>query len=271
MNPKVSVIIPVFNGSTYIQQSIESAINQTLKDLEIIVVDDGSTDNTFHIVSQLSTNDSRIKLYQHYKGKNRGVSASRNLAISISKGDYIALLDSDDIWLPNKLELQCKILDHHKNVGIVYCRLKTLFESEYDFPEYCGLGRNDGLIEQSFIEVVTNKVWIPNSSALIRKSKIQPSIKYRNLICNEDQLFFSEILSKSDLFFIPEVFGFYRIHKESFTYNNDWKKYYFKFLIYLLLYVSINRKIQVLSKLTEHIVLKVKISISSIMNRSYSS
>jgi glycosyltransferase involved in cell wall biosynthesis len=98
---KVSVIIPTFNRADKVCRAVSSVIDQTYRDIEIIVIDDASTDNT---IQRLNDFGSRIKVIRH--DKNMGVSASRNSGIKIAKGEYIALLDSDDYWLPEKFEVQ---------------------------------------------------------------------------------------------------------------------------------------------------------------------
>ena len=114
-NPLVTVIIPTYNRAKYIEDTIRSVINQTYKNLEIIVYDDGSTDNTKEIVE--SFKDKRIKYFWQ---KNSGMPAvPRNKAINHSSGEYIAFIDSDDLWLPNKLEKQLKEYEQNNNVGLV--------------------------------------------------------------------------------------------------------------------------------------------------------
>ena len=105
--PRVSVIIPTYNRAEFLHSAVQSALNQTFKDLEIIVSDDKSTDHTKEVVR--SFKDERIK-YICNKG-NKGVSAARNTAILASKGEYIAFLDDDDEWLPDKLQRQVEVLD----------------------------------------------------------------------------------------------------------------------------------------------------------------
>lgn len=100
LNPRVSVVIPVYNGEKYISDAIESVFNQTYKNIEVIVVDDGSTDNT---AERIKLYLSRVKyLYQD----NAGVANARNRGIQNSQGEFIAFLDHDDIWLPEKIERQ---------------------------------------------------------------------------------------------------------------------------------------------------------------------
>jgi glycosyltransferase involved in cell wall biosynthesis len=106
-DPLVSVIIPAYNAATYIQQTLESVCRQTYKSLEIIVVDDGSTDSTSDIVSTYRSRDNRLLLI---KQQNLGVAAARNAAIRASSGAFVAPLDADDIWFPDHLEKQVRCL-----------------------------------------------------------------------------------------------------------------------------------------------------------------
>jgi len=112
--PTVSVIIPTYNRAHLVGRAIRSVMSQTCQDFEIIVVDDGSTDDTEKVVS--SFNDPRIRYYQHQT--NRGHSATRNTGITMSRGKYIAFLDSDDEYLPEKLEAQLEVFEHQASRGI---------------------------------------------------------------------------------------------------------------------------------------------------------
>src|SRR4030042_4827818 len=103
--PKVSVIIPTYNRGNLVLESIQSVFAQTFSDYEIIVIDDGSTDNTREVLHPYLS-----KLTYIYE-KNSGQSFARNIGILASKGEYIAFLDSDDLWEPEKLETQVKLLD----------------------------------------------------------------------------------------------------------------------------------------------------------------
>ena len=128
---KVSVIIPTFNRFNLISRAIDSVLSQTIKPFEIIVVDDGSSDNTSTFIKN---NYKSVKLI---KQKNLGVSKARNVGIKNSSGDWIALLDSDDEWKKNKLEVQIKSL------------------SEYDYYSVCH----------------TNEIWIRNGIRVNQKKK----------------------------------------------------------------------------------------------------
>ena len=113
----VSIITPCYNGSDYIAETIESVMAQSYSNWEMIVVDDGSKDSTASIVQNYVEKDARIKLIRQ---KNKGSAAARNNGIKSAKGRYIALLDSDDVWMPEFLEKQIAFMKE-KNAVCVYC------------------------------------------------------------------------------------------------------------------------------------------------------
>ena len=126
-NILVSIIIPVYNGEKYIADTIQSVIDQTYKNWELIIVDDGSTDNTADVVKQF--NDSRIS---YIKKNNTGVSDTRNLGAMISKGEILCFLDADDIWLPENLEKKVeKLITEPKGV-LVYSSM-FLWDERNDY------------------------------------------------------------------------------------------------------------------------------------------
>ena len=116
--PLVSVIIPAYNTENFIGITLESVLSQTYKNIEVLVVDDGSQDRTSDIVKSIAQSDCRVILLQQ---SNVGVAAARNLAIKKSRGEYIAPIDADDIWYPQKLEKQVQLmLQAEPSVGLVY-------------------------------------------------------------------------------------------------------------------------------------------------------
>ncbi|MEM3434402.1 MAG: glycosyltransferase family 2 protein [Candidatus Methanomethyliaceae archaeon] len=106
--PKVSVIMPVYNSERYLRQAIESVLSQTYQDFELIIVDDGSTDNSQAIIKEYAGKDKRI--YYAFHEENRGVSAARNTALSLAQGEWVAVIDSDDAWHPERLEKLLEIV-----------------------------------------------------------------------------------------------------------------------------------------------------------------
>lgn len=118
--PKVNVIIPTYNRAHLIGRAIQSVLNQTYQGFELIVVDDGSTDNTDEIIKEFQQKDNRIIYLKHEK--NKGGSAARNTGIKASKGEYIAFLDSDDEWLSEKLRKQLTFIEN-SHYGFIYCNM----------------------------------------------------------------------------------------------------------------------------------------------------
>jgi len=162
--PKVSVIIPAYNAAPYIRATIDSVLNSTFKDFEVIVVDDGSTDETYKLLQNISH---KVKVIRQ---ENQGLSGARNTGIKNSTGEYIALLDSDDIWHQDKLKSQVEVLDLNPTVGLCFTEF-SLWNGveEQSFPaklisldvdqKYCGWAYHHFLI----------KMWALPSTWLFRK------------------------------------------------------------------------------------------------------
>jgi len=116
-NETVSVIIPVYNAEKYIGSTIESALNQTYKKLTLVIVDDCSTDNSKNIIDEYIKHTNNI--VYHLNSNNTGAAVARNKALEIAEGRYVAFLDSDDLWLPEKIQRQLALMSNN-NVGFCY-------------------------------------------------------------------------------------------------------------------------------------------------------
>jgi len=128
-NQLVSIIIPVFNAEDYIARAIQSGLDQTYSPVEILVVDDGSTDGTAGIVKS-------FKEVKYFYQSNQGCASARNLGLKHSKGDFIAFIDADDAAPENKLEIQVGVLKKNKSTDIVICHLENRIEQESELSEY---------------------------------------------------------------------------------------------------------------------------------------
>ncbi len=138
-SPKVSVVIPTYDRAGIVIRAIQSVLTQTYQNLEIIVVDDGSRDNTCEVIERL--HDPRVRYIRH--DANQGGSAARNTGIEVAAGEYVAFLDSDDEWLPEKLEKQVRLLQgSDSSVGAVYTGLIVINEhkekANITIPKYRG-------------------------------------------------------------------------------------------------------------------------------------
>lgn len=132
--PLISVVMPNYNGARFVEEAIRSVLNQTYRNIELLIIDDCSSDSSPELIDKLARDDNRIKLIR--QKENSGVSVVRNIGIKEAKGEYIALIDNDDTWEPDKLERQLKIA--LKGAEIVYC--------SYDF-----INENGESIKRPFI------------------------------------------------------------------------------------------------------------------------
>lgn len=147
--PTVSIILPTYNRAHLLSRAIQSVLDQTYQDFELIIVDDGSTDNTEEIVK--SFNDERIKYI--WQGENKGVSAARNTGIKMAKGKYIAFQDSDDEWMPEKLEKQVRAFEAAlPEVGIVYTGFFTVINDKKRYITSIGVTLEEGDIFSTLLK-----------------------------------------------------------------------------------------------------------------------
>ena len=124
---QVSIVIPLYNKSQWILQTLMSVANQTYKNWECIIVDDGSSDESLELVKKFALeNQGEWRIYSQ---SNSGQAVARNFGISLARGKYIALLDADDLWFPNKLTKQIDYLEKNKDVDVIFCSYVIFEES----------------------------------------------------------------------------------------------------------------------------------------------
>ncbi|HEY9623209.1 MAG TPA: glycosyltransferase family A protein [Crinalium sp.] len=163
-HPLVSVIIPAYNAETFIEKTLRSVLNQTYRQIEVLVVDDGSSDRTPELVKAIAQQDDRVILLTQ---PNSGVAAARNLAIQKAKGEFIAPIDADDVWYPENLERQVRcFLESKKSVGVVYSW--SLDIDEADLPTD---GYHTATVEGDVFSTLLCHNFIGNASAtMVRRS-----------------------------------------------------------------------------------------------------
>lgn len=170
--PLVSVIIPCYNGEKFINEAIESVLNQTYQNWELIIVDDGSMDNSKKIITQYCDADKRIQFIQHKK--NKGIPSARNTGIKVSKGEYIALLDQDDLWNKEKLDIQMEeFLKSNNSLGLIFSNVTIMDtinnKKRKSKPIHINFEKisNEELIKKLFLEN-----FIPSVAVIFRKECI---------------------------------------------------------------------------------------------------
>ena len=201
MNKKVSIIIPCYNHGAYVKDALGAAVNQTYANIEIICINDGSTDNTREAVRQFMADHKDIIFIDN--SVNQGVIAVRNQAIEASSGDYILPLDADDMIDPTYVEKATKILDKNPQIGVVYCKTRLFGDKDEELV----------LPPFSMDILFSNCV---NNCALFRKSDFLEVGKYKAYMKNglEDWDLWLSFLEKGCQFFrIEEPLLLYRQYK----------------------------------------------------------
>lgn len=243
---KVSVIIPVYGVEKYIAATVRSVLEQTYTNFELLIIDDGSPDNSIKVCQQFT--DSRIQIIRQ---ENRGVAAARNTGIRLAQGDYIAFLDADDLWVPQKLEKHVKHLESSPSVGISFSYSAFIDEA----GDYLGFYRS---LEKTKDITPLNILFrdpISSGSNLVARREVLDDIKFqdnlygtvedfyldedRKLHPSEDTECWFRIAIQSDWQFegIPEALILYRLHSGGHSANllkkaASWERFLEKARIY---------------------------------------
>ena len=204
---RASIIVIVYNGEQYIERAVQSALSQTVADIEVIVVDDGSRDGSVDRVMRIP--DSRLRLVRQ---QNQGPSAARNTGIREAKSDWIAFLDCDDWWAPDKLEHQLAIATRGKNVALVYSGATTLLEDGSVLSE--AVPRLRGAILKKLL--LGNHVTGSASSVLIKRRVLEEVGGFRTDIhYGEDWDLWLQISARHRIEMVPESHVFLLSRRES--------------------------------------------------------
>ena len=173
MSNNISVIIPTYNSSLYIVRTLDSVLSQSCLPHEIVIVDDGSTDNTIEIIEDYKKNNESIfDNIRLYKQKNMGAGAARNRAILEAKGQWIAFLDSDDIWLPTKLEEVEKVINNSPQISIIAHDEFAVNDKKMDKRRLCNLHELFNESKDLFLQLYEGNIF-STSCMVIKKDVIE--------------------------------------------------------------------------------------------------
>ncbi len=229
----VSVIVPFFNEETFIREAIESVFAQTYEDWELLLIDDGSNDDSTRIALRHAEEyPTKVRYLEHADHQNRGMSASRNLGIRHAKGEYIAMLDADDIWLSNKIEQQVAILESHPEVSMIYGPIQWWY-SWTENPE----GRSRDMVQELRVQTDTVinppellSIFVEHEGAapagiVVRRHVIEDvggfEEEFRGMY--EDQVFLAKVCLKTPVYASSRCWYRWRRHPNSccsITVNN---------------------------------------------------
>lgn len=218
--PKISVIIPTYNSNLFLKRAIDSVLNQTFKDWELLIINDCSTDKTVKLVNEFIKQDKRIRLFK--TSINSGSPAvPKNIGIENAKGEYVAFLDHDDEWMPEKLEKQLKVFKESKSkkLGLVSCFLKIK-----DHDTYKIVGKRDSLYKENVLENLIKSNFIITSSCVMTKLSILREVGNFDInfkFSDDWDMWVRISMAGYDFDYVPEYLLNYFVHDNNACYHNS--------------------------------------------------
>ncbi len=209
--PKFSTILSVYNGLPFLEEAIHSVLNQTFTDLELIIVDDGSEDGSGELSKKFAKRDTRVQLLLK---NHTGLSNSLNLGLNLAKGEYIARIDSDDKWHPEKLESQFEFLSNNKAIQLLGCSVRIIDSFGNTDSDMQVFNRNNQLTSPALLkEIIRNNVLC--SSGIVYAANLLKTVGYYNLDykTSMDYEYSIRILSAYPGYVLKKVLLDYRMHK----------------------------------------------------------
>lgn len=224
--PLVSVVMIFLNVETFIQEAIASVFSQTYAHWELLLVDDGSTDASTRIALRYANQyPAKVRYLEHQGHQNRGMSASRNLGVRTAKGDYVAFLDADDVYLPEKLERQVAVLESQPAAAMVYSATQHWYSWTGNPNDQRNSSRKLGVPPDTLVDPPTlprlflqRKAQTPGTcGVLVRREAIERvgmfEERFRGMF--EDQVFFYKLLLNKHVYLQSGVWDRYRQHPQS--------------------------------------------------------
>lgn len=210
----ITVIIPAYKAGNYIKETIQGVLDQTHTNFELIIVDDGSPDDQAEVIIPLAKEDDRI---QYIKQKNAGVSSARNHGYRLSKGDYLAFLDADDIWLPNNLEKKLAKFANDSAVGLVHSDM-AIMDGNSKLTGEIKSGKEGAILDDL---LAWNGTCIPTPSSILVKREVLEKVGGFDLELSNaaDQEFFFRVAQNYKIGRVPEVTWWYRVHDNNMHSN----------------------------------------------------
>jgi glycosyltransferase involved in cell wall biosynthesis len=214
--PLVTIIIPNYNREKFIGEALDSILSQTYQNWECLVIDDGSTDNSKEVVRSYELKDSRIKLYERPVNRIKGANACRNYGFELSNGEYINWFDSDDIMMPEKLDVQVSLL-HNSNYDFTVCQTMMF---DMDKNKEIGIRARRVKSNNVFEDYILFKIFWLTGAPLWKKDFIQRTgvLFDEKLQQSQDYDFHMRILDKSENYLpLESVFVVFRLHRENMS------------------------------------------------------
>lgn len=215
-SPLVSVVIPVYNGAKYLAAAVESALAQTYQPIEIIAVDDGSTDDSPELIDSYGSRVIAVKQ------SNGGVASARNAGRLRARGNFVAFLDQDDWWLPEKVEKQVRLFLSDQRVGLVHTAVKHYDEVTGAFVEPLNPNAHPEELVGSCYDRLLSGNAICNSSVMVRRELLDAVGGFNTEICGntvQDYDLWLRLAEESAFAYVPEELMVFRLHPGQGTWN----------------------------------------------------
>ena len=224
--PLISVVMAAYNAGAFIRESIDSILNQSEQNFELLITNDGSSDDTEDIVQSFALN----KIRYHANPENLGIAKTRNNAIEMARGKYIAIVDSDDISHPRRLEIQAGFLDNHPQVGVISAKIRS-FEGRS--PSFRSLPTGKIKVKYSPKQIKSRAVFgdssvVPNPATMIRANVLaQHHLEYdSNLPIASDFDLYQRLSTVTDMVHLDSELLLYRIHPDNISKNRKINRKY---------------------------------------------
>lgn len=223
LKPLVTVIVPAYNHDQYIEDCLKSIISQTYTNMQIIVINDGSTDNTESVVKDFISK-CNIKI-EFISKENEGLCKTLNRGLGIVKGKYVAFLASDDMWLPERIEKQVSFMEKNENIGMVFSDayfMRDETATDKRFTDYKPIIRAyflNSIQTTSIYEELLMENFIPALTVLIRRECFDKVGYFDTSLKYEDYDMWLRISEKYPIAYIDEPLAYYRVHNDNFSNN----------------------------------------------------
>lgn len=218
---KISIITASYNYENYIKEAIESVINQTYSDWELIIVDDGSSDNSVEIIKSYLQKDSRIKFFQHGNGQNKGLKETLLLGLKAASGDWIAFLESDDLLTPDNLFKKVEIVKNTPNANLIFNKVDFILENGYD-KKLKGFKKTQKTLAKNkypknmFFDFYTKNMILTFSCVMVKKSQLKPGFFQTPIPQLLDWWLWIHLAHKNDFYYINQPLTLWRRHETSY-------------------------------------------------------
>lgn len=240
---KISIVMTSYNYADYIKEAIESVLAQTYSNWELVIVDDGSTDDSVEVIKSYKRKDGRIKLYQHENGKNKGLASSVKLGVEKAESEWIAFLESDDKYTPNSLEEKIKAIEENTKIDLIFSNLEMIQDEEkisqyknyFDEINKNFFDMNSSHLISNFHNLIPNVNLIPTFSVVMLKKSIIENCDFFPPCKASVDFYLWAQLSKYNIYYLNKKLTYWRLHSNSYI-NRDRHNWFTRCYFYSKIY-----------------------------------